>query len=240
MRSIAKGPGHFQLNARDVLYQAQIVAGTAVSAQTAWDKFPNKAQTQASCDTEQMGLCAFSETRFDNYTWGAHLDHVKPKSLDQCGTFKHTNLVLCAISSDALKHIPKGEVFGGHFRKNRYSKSGFINPLWVDARRYFHYSVEGEVVPSLKLSESDKRKAKYTIKILNLNSPKLVELRKIWLSELENEIDQLIGHPVAFEYFAMTELCDTNGRLRNFHSAARERFKSTGEAVLLANCPSCC
>ncbi len=239
MRSITKGPGHFQLNARDALYQSQIVSGTAVSAEIAWNNFPHKEQTRSSCNAEQIGLCAFSETSIDNGTWGFHLDHVKPKSLDQSVTFKHSNLVLCAISADALKYMPKSEVFGGHFRGNRYSNSGFITPLRADARRFFHYSVEGEVVPALNLSKSDARKARYTIKILNLNATTLVEMRKNWLMELENEIDKLIGHPAAMDYFAMVELCDTNGRLRKFHSAVRERFAVAGQAVLMANCPDC-
>lgn len=239
MRSITKGPGHFQLAARDLLYKTQITDGTAVSAEIAWNNFSHRKQTRSSCNAEQIGLCAFSETKIDNATWGFHLDHVKPKSLDQSITFKHSNLVLCAISSAALKYMPKGDVFGGHFRKNRYSKSGFITPLRADARRFFHYSVEGEIVPALNLSSSDARKARYTIKILNLNATTLVEMRKTWLIELENAIDKLIGSPAAMDYFAMIELCDTNGQLRNFHSAVRERFKASGQAALMAYCANC-
>lgn len=239
MRSITKGQGHFQLNARDALYQLQIVSGTAVSAEIAWNNFSHKEQTRSSCNTEQAGLCAFSETSVDSGVWGFHLDHVKPKSKDKTVTFKHSNLVLCVISAEALKKLPKDDVFGGHFRRNRYSKAGFITPLRPDCRRFFYYSVEGKIVPSLNLNPSDRRKALYTITILNLNSPRLVELRKVWLEELENEIDKLIGHAVALDFFALTELCDASGRLRNFHSAARERFKSSGQAVLMANCPNC-
>lgn len=43
----------------------------------------------------------------------------------------------------------------------------------------------------------------------------------------------LLGHTAALDWFAMPELCETNGRLSPFHSAVRSRFGSLGAAVLV-------
>jgi uncharacterized protein (TIGR02646 family) len=168
-----------------------------------------------------------------------HIDHVEPKSLNPSRTFEHGNLLLSAISDKKLQGMPREDVFGGHYRGNRYSRVGFIHPLWPASRRFFHYASNGEVGPAFGLSARDARKARYTITILNLNSPVLVNRRRNWLEELELEIDKLLDAPAALRQFAEAELCDTGGKLRPFHSAVRERFGGLGEAVMAQHCPAC-
>lgn len=239
MRSVKKGGGHYVLNQRHVHYLAELAAGTAANAQTAWGNFGRKEETRHACWHEQFGLCAYSELRLDNNDLGMHLDHVEPKSVTQSRTFDHANLLLCAISSDKLSGMVRAEVFGGHFRGDRWSPGDFINPLWPDCRRFFHYASTGEVEPANRLSADDARKARYTIDVLNLNAPILIARRRVWLTELEQEIDKLLEFPQALACFAEAELCDTARGLRPFHSAVRERFGGLAQETITQKCAHC-
>jgi|GEM_PF-2719584 len=199
MRAVTKGEGHFQLNQRHNLHQQELQNGTA--SPEAWDNFRGKPETRQCCWNEQFGLCAFSEIMLDD-DLGMHLDHVEPKSLNPARTFDHTNLLLCAFSSEKLKNISRNGVFGGQFRLNAYSRTDLITPLWPDSRRFFHYAADGRVEPTLGLPKPDVTRASYTINLLNLNSPLLVNRRRRWLEELESEIDKLLDSPEALERFA--------------------------------------
>jgi uncharacterized protein (TIGR02646 family) len=234
MRAVSKKEGHWQINHRN-----ENPPGTASEAESAWKNYRYKGKTREICFTEQFGLCAYGEMVLDDAELGMHLDHVEPKSKNPARTFDHHNLLLSAIDDAKVRHLARQDVFGGHFRLNRYSKIGFIHPLHPDSRRFFHYTSTGMVEPALGLSAGDARKARYTIAVLNLNAPLLVNRRQHWLEELEREIDNLLDHPEALAHFAEAELCPTNGGLRPFHSAVRERFGSVGEKVLASHCPEC-
>lgn len=212
---------------------------TAQEAGNAWDNFRHKKGTRNICLAEQFGMCAYSEIVLDDNDLGMHLDHVEPKSRHPARTFDHTNLLLSAIDSGRLAGMARQDVFGGHARGNRYSKARFVNPLWSDSRRSFHYGSDGLVHPTSGLSVLDSRKALYTIGALNLNAPLLVNRRRRWLEALEHVIDTLLGAPDALEHFAQIELCETNGRLRPFHSAVRQRFGPLGERVVQIYCAHC-
>lgn len=237
MRPVSKGGGHYALAARWAAHQAELAAGTA--SKDAWSNFGHRAGTRASCLAEQFSLCAYSEVLLDETDLGMHLDHVKPKSKFPNDTFSHTNLLLSAIDDIASRRLTAQDVFGGHARGNRYHPEWFIHPLKPDSRRFFHYASDGRIEPRRGLSTRDRRRAAYTIGIMNLNAPILVNRRRRWIEEIEDEIDKLLGEPMALQYFAMTELCPTSGRLRPFHSAVRSRFGALGEAVLAQHCPQC-
>jgi uncharacterized protein (TIGR02646 family) len=234
MRSIQKTSGHYLLNQRHIRHQQELHDGTA--SPKAWDNFHARQDTRDICEREQFGLCAYSETLLDVNDLGMHLDHVSPKLKFPAHTFDHHNLLLSAIDDIGFRKLIKRDVFGGHARGNRYSAAGFIHPLRPDCRHFFHYASDGRVEPVLTLSQSDRRKVIYTITILNLNAPLLVNRRRHWLETLEQEIDQLLDAPVALKHFAEAELCLTNNKLRPFHSAMRERFGILGEQVIRQHC----
>jgi uncharacterized protein (TIGR02646 family) len=188
---------------------------------------------------EQFALCAYSEVVLDEADLGMHLDHVIPRSKSPGDTFSHGNLLLSAIDEAKARGLTKQDAFGGHFRGNRYHPVWFIHPLRPDSRRFFHYASDGRIEPRTELSTRDRRRAAYSIGIMNLNAPVLVNRRRRWLEEIELEIDKLLGDQVALEYFAMVELCPTRDQLRPFHSAVRTRFGAVGEAVLAHHCPQC-
>lgn len=237
MRPVSKGGGHYALVARWAAHQAELAGGTA--SKDAWSNFGHRAETRASCLAEQFSLCAYSEVLLDETDLGMHLDHVKPKSKFPNDTFSHTNLLLSAIDDIGSRRLTAQDVFGGHARGNRYHPAWFIHPLKPDSHRFFHYASDGRIEPRRGLSTRDSRRAAYTIGIMNLNAPILVNRRRRWIEEIEDEIDKLLGEPMALQYFAMAELCPTGGRLRPFHSAVRSRFGALGEAVLAQHCPQC-
>lgn len=237
MRLVVKGGGHHALATRLVSHQAELAAGTA--SNDAWDTWGRKAETRASCLIEQWALCAYSELVLDAADLGMHLDHVKPKSKFRQQTFDHGNLLLSAIDDIGAHRLTRADVFGGHARGNRYHPYAFIQPLMADCRRYFHYAVDGRMEPRRGLSTRDRRRAAYTIRVMNLNAPLLVNRRRRWLEEIEDEIEQLLGDATALEYFATAELCPANHKLRPFHSAVRQRFGAVGDRVLARECPAC-
>lgn len=237
MRPIVKGGGHYTLAARLISHTAELAAGTASNA--AWDNFGRKAETRASCLIEQWALCAYSEVVLDERDLGMHLDHVKPKSKFEPLTFDHANLLLSAIDDSSARRLTRKDVFGGHARGSRYHPYAFIQPLMADCQSYFHYAVDGRMEPRRGLSTRDRRRAAYTIRVMNLDAPELVNRRRRWLEEIENEIEKLLSDAVALEYFATAELCPTNDKLRPFHSAVRQRFGAVGDRVLARECPAC-
>lgn len=236
MRTIIKGAGNHFLNQKHL-----VPPTTAASATSAWDNFKHKPATSAVCSDEQFSLCAFSEINLTAAGLGQHLDHIEPKSRNPARTFDHGNLVLCAIHSNQLKTLARQDVFGGHARGKRYSSNGFIHPLRSDCRRYFHYASSGYVEPALDLSSSDARKARYTIAVLNLNAPLLVNRRRREIEAFEDALDDLLiaNDPDALNDFAETELCPTAGRLRDFHSALRQRLGKRADAIIAGHCPQC-
>lgn len=237
MRSVSKGGGHYALADRWLAHQAELAAGTA--SNKAWNNFRNADGTKATCLAEQFSLCAYSELALDDADLGMHLDHVKPKSKFRHDTFNHANLLLSSIDNIGSRALTTQDVFGGHARGNRYHPVWFIHPLKTDSRRFFHYASDGRIEPRRGLSTRDRRRAAYTIGAMNLNAPLLVNRRRRWIEEIEDEIDKLLGDVAALEYFAMTELCPTGDRLRPFHSAVRARFGALGEAVLARDCGEC-
>lgn len=124
-------------------------------------------------------------------------------------------------------------------RFRRYDPNLFISPLMPDSDRYFEYLSNGRVEPSLNLSHEERLKASYTIDLLNLNASFLVNSRREWLIEIESVIDQLIDNESALRLLAECELCDTGGKLRQFHTALKVRFGRLGNQVMTSTCIQC-
>ncbi|HBL4972091.1 TPA: retron system putative HNH endonuclease [Enterobacter cloacae] len=221
---------------------------TGAEARIAWHRFGHKSATAKICLKEQYGLCCYSEIclldQFDiidfngvgiNIDYGYHIEHIEPKSKVPFKTFEHNNLVLSAINSGYLGLLDKNDIFGGHFKINRYSVNAFISPLFINSRDYFHYEASGRVVPKESLpSRREKAKARFTIYLLNLNAPVLVNWRKVWLGVLTKLISDE-GDIDALKEIADLELSPINGSLRPFHSAQRQFFGKIGDDICKKN-----
>lgn len=226
-------------------------------ATTRWKRF-DKDLTFKQLLIEQLGLCAYTELNIEDFRAenqsqkGAHIEHIAPKSKHYNDTFNYYNLILSALDDDDLTRF-KNELFAGHHKDNRYDASLFISPLNTNCRDYFSYSTEdGEIFPRKGLEAIENAKAKYTIKLLNLNVGYLKNKRKNWLKELDEEIEKLIdiGAKHGLAQLAECELCTTARdyppinshpieQLRPFHSASRQLFGPLGDRVMAAHCASC-
>lgn len=215
-----------------------------LQATKAWGRFRrHKSSVTRACYKEQFGLCCYSEISLDNVfsirkldntelsrALGSHIEHIEPKSRNPRKTFEHTNLALSAIDDPSKRKLLKADVFGGHAKQKMYHATSFISPLLNNCSQYFHYETSGRVVPKASLpTQREKAKARLTIYILNLNSPILVEWRKVWLTELSKIIDE--SSIQALEHIADVELGPTNHLLRPFHSAQKQMFGEIGARV---------
>ncbi|EKN6414446.1 TIGR02646 family protein [Yersinia enterocolitica] len=242
MRHIIKRDSDYYLSQRN-----KSKPNTAADATSAWKNFNYKEATVKRCLNEQFFLCCYSEICLSNrfsimgsegitvsQDYGYHLEHIEPKSLTPQKTFEHSNLAVSAISSSHLRLLDKKDVFGGHAKLSRYNNISFISPLMTNSQDYFHYETSGKVVPKESLKDKrEKAKARLTIYLLNLNSPVLVDWRKIWISSLSQIIDESEVHVI--KQIAELELSPIGNSLRPFHTAQRQLFGTIGDDVCKKN-----
>jgi uncharacterized protein (TIGR02646 family) len=210
---------------------------TAEQATTRWKSFNGKDAVTGYLLSAQYHLCAYSEVRPDLLNLGTHIEHVEPKSANPARTFDCSNLVLSALTSESLSKLNRADVFGGHAKLSVYDATLFISCLQPDCSKYFVYLSNGTVEPSKKLEQIDQVRAQYTIDLLNLNSPYLVNLRLNWLDELDKFIDQHIQDDWSLEHLAAIDLVPWAGKLSRFFTATRQRFGKVAEQILANQAP---
>lgn len=209
---------------------------TSKGAQSRWKGFKkHKPSLSQKLNGEQFGLCAYSEIRFDLYSLGTHVEHVVPKNQAPQRTFDYHNLVLSALSSDDLHTMNCKDVFAGHAKSSEYDAALFISCLQVDCASFFVYLSTGKVEPKNQLTEKVRKKAQYTIDILNLNSPYLIVQRRKWIDELDQLIDEHIEKNMSLSALAEIDLTPLNNKIIQFYTATRQRYGKIAEQVLQAN-----
>ena len=233
MRAITKlDNGGYQLNRSHAN-----PPNTSDEATSRWNSFNYKPMVTKYLLTEQYGLCAYSEVRPDKLNLGTHIEHVEPKSANPQRTFDYCNLVLSALSDDDLKNIDRADIFGGHAKLSKYDALLLISCLQADCARYFVYLSNGKVEPANVLDTTEKMQAQYTIDLLNLNSPYLVNQRKNWLDELDELIEEHIAGGLSLPHLAAIDLLPTNNKLSPFFTATRQRFGKIAEQILATDAP---
>ncbi len=233
MRHITKqGTGGYQLENAHANPPA-----TAEQATTRWKSFNGKEAVTGYLLSAQYHLCAYSEVRADLLNLGTHIEHVEPKSANPARTFDYSNLVLNALSSENLSQLSRDDVFGGHAKQSEYDAALFISCLQPGSAKYFAYLSNGIVEPSKKLEQIDQVRAQYTIDLLNLNSPYLMNLRQKWIDELEKLIEQHIQDDWSLEHLAALDLVPSAGKLSPFFTATRQRLGKVAEQILANQAP---
>lgn len=115
---------------------------------------------------EQNFQCAYTEIHLDPDN--SHVDHFRKQSLFPEAIFEWNNLLTSC----------NNEYYGAKFKDRRIRKKEdyqyMINPVEEHPRRYFDYSITGEI-----LTNNKDGKGKFTIDSFNLNDYALVEQRKI-------------------------------------------------------------
>jgi len=169
---------------------------------------------------EQSGLCAYSEVSFKDFDF--HIEHIKPKGRTSYPELRFTYENLVASSPKHKTDVQgPNDLFGGHQKEENYDENLFISPTTHDCARFFQYSPNGSIGPSILLSDSDKLRANHTIDCLGLESSKLlVNLRRRAYTLMQSQIEWLIDEPVeAIEEFLETYFeLDAEGSLKPFQS----------------------
>lgn len=235
MRTITKqGTGGYHLN------QAHANPPTNhMQATSRWSSFGYKPAITASLLDEQYHLCCYSELRADQENLGYHIEHVENKNQNPQRTFDYTNLAASALVGNDLKFL-KGQVFGGHAtgKQKRVNQLYFVSCHQPDCRRYFAYLSDGRVEPALELNPREKRRAGYTIALLNLNSPYLIVLRQQWWDELDKLFQEHQIKGWSLVHLTEIDLIPTSGKLSRFFSLTRQFFGSVTEQVLHQHAPA--
>ena len=205
---------------------------TEAEATSRWRSFGHKTEVLGYLLDEQYGLCCYSELRADLENLGYHIEHVKPKSSYSTETFNYGNLAASALSSEDLPTLIKDDVFGGHAKQSNYDSDLFISCNDADCVRYFSYLSDGRVVASESLSDIDKQRADYTIKLLNLNCSFLVNRRRRWYEELEQCFEEHEAKNWCIKSLAAIDLLPTDQKLSPFFSVTKQFFGVVAERIL--------
>jgi uncharacterized protein (TIGR02646 family) len=215
---------------------------TRLAATSRWQNFSFKAEVLSYLVEEQYALCCYSEIRASELGLGFHIEHVQNKSQCPQRTFDYANLAASALNSENDLHAFRtlsAEVFGGHARgKSReVDMARFVSCHRADCSRFFTYLSDGRVVPSDGLLTADAERARYTIELLNLNSPYLQDLRQQWWDELESLFESHISQNMDLHCLASIDLVPRNQTLSPFFSITRTLFGRVAEDVLALHAP---
>jgi uncharacterized protein (TIGR02646 family) len=213
-------------------------------AESRWHSFrkPCKLKIFDLLLDEQYGLCCYSEINLHDQGLGCHIEHVENKSQNPARTFDYLNLAASALDSknDLSDFKKRGdEIFGGHAagKQKSVDMTLFISCFDPAVSSFFAYGSDGLVSARLNLSPSDQTRATYTIDLLNLNSPYLVNLRRNWWLELDKVYEENNINGWCLETLIELDITDSNQKLRSFFSLIKQFYGQRGEQVLHAKAP---
>lgn len=151
-----------------------------------WDEFVAKDHDgylicREQANTEQQGVCAYTELPLDVEKVTVHFDHFRKKSIYPKLRFKWDNL-FAAVKDNRFGADFKDGIVNGQNHKQVYAS--ILSPLTVGLQDYFHYATSGEIEPMSGLSEESFEKAEETIRVFNLNEAELVNRRRTMMAQI--------------------------------------------------------
>jgi uncharacterized protein (TIGR02646 family) len=180
--------------------------------------------------TEQQQLCRYCENRLVEDA--CHIEHIQPRhgpSGDPARTFDYANLACsCNGGSDANRHC-------GHYKGHKYDRNRFIIPSVEASAPLFSYTVEGQVGNAPGLNTVEQERVHYTIETLNLNCPRLANMRRSHAKGLQEAIQGLIDANATDQIDDLAlfyVIPDEQGRLYPFFSLSRQLLGARADAVL--------
>ena len=143
-----------------------------------WDQVtgPIKRVIHDALMDEQGNICCYCESPVarDN----SHVEHFRPRS-----QFPSLELDYQNLHCSCLRQLSKGEPrHCGPKKDNWFDPTLLISPLQQNCGRRFKFNVNGEIHPR----NPNDLAAKKTIKRLGLDLPKLIDLRRAVLGDLED------------------------------------------------------
>ena len=130
-----------------------------------WDEFvSNDHEGYQSCreqaNTEQQGVCAYTELPLDVEKVKVHIDHYRRKSIYPKLRFKWDNL-FAAVKDKRFGADHKDGIINGSNHNQMYAS--ILSPLTANLQDYFHYSTSGEIEPMSGISEEKQKEAEARI-----------------------------------------------------------------------------
>ena len=205
---------------------------------TRWEDFSAKKRktVRNKMLPQQFNLCGYTEFQIEEFCTiasskkGCHIEHIKPKSKFPSETFSYNNLLISILESNDLTKFKSLDFdndpmyFGGHHKQDNYCNNQFISPISNPCENYFMYIEDsGEIIPSTTLNKAETDNAVYTIELLNLNHPFLMNRRKKRMREVSEDID-LIEDKKKLKDIRDYELGVHNGKQFSFPSAVASLF----------------
>jgi len=185
---------------------------------------------KAALMAEQQQLCCYCEWSLVREP--CHIEHLQPRhgpDGDSSRTFEYTNLACsCNGGSGTNRHC-------GHHKGDVYDRVRFIIPSAENSDRLLVYTMEGHVGSASNLNAADQERGRYTIRVLNLDCPRLANMRRSHANGLMDTIQGLIDADAADQIgdlalFYVT--ADAQGRLQPFFSLSRQIFGARADAIL--------
>lgn len=158
----------------------------AENKEWSWDEFvSNDHEGYQTCreqaNTEQQGVCAYTELPLDVEKVTVHFDHYRKKSIYPKLRFKWDNLFV-AVKDKRFGADHKDGIINGINHNQMYAS--ILSPLTANLQDYFHYSTSGEIEPMSGISGEKQKEAEATIKIFNLNEAELVNRRRTMMAQI--------------------------------------------------------
>ncbi|MDD2717511.1 MAG: TIGR02646 family protein [Candidatus Wallbacteria bacterium] len=188
----------------------------------AWKEFGGKEEVRKRLSEIQMGLCAYCEIRLSKEI-GLHIDHIKPKTRCPEKTFYWSNLLLSCIAAEKLEKLKDSDKCCGHFKLKAWDEQMLL-PTDEDCEKFFIYLKSGEIELADNLTPDEKKRGKLAIDILNLNGCSRLKRERNEIIEIFiKQLDSVSDCQKAREIFINSELFPTNGKLKSFVTAKKQR-----------------
>ena len=204
------------------------------SSRRTWDDFAHDAASyqpvKAVLQAEQQHLCCYCETGLE--AANSHIEHFQPRHGPYGAptrAFEYANLgCSCNGGTERNRHC-------GHHKGYEYDLSRFVNPCAEDSGRLFAYTMDGGIGGMPGLSPTDQARAHYMIRTLNLDCPRLTNMRRSHAAGLQDAIQGMIDASAmdGIDDLALSYLAPDNiGKLQRFFSLSRQIFGDRAKAVL--------
>jgi uncharacterized protein (TIGR02646 family) len=239
MRTIIKNPSHRGYKP----LAGRVPPSTSEQATADWGNFNSRRSVLNALLAEQYHLCCYSEIRADEEDLGYHIEHIENKSQRPERTFDPSNLAASGVDVDGgfrkFKQEAKGldiNRFGGHAppKTQNVDMTRFIHPYLAGCSAHFKYLSDGRVIPNPVSDNTAQQRADYTINLLNLNSPYLIQQRRNWWQELLNVWND---QPEKYTTQAQCDLVPVDGKLSRFFSLTRQFWGPIAEMTLAEHAP---
>jgi len=206
-------------------------------SQKIWEDLPGgtrKSLKKHIRKREQMGLCAYCEIKVEPKT--SHIEHIKPRSKYPEGCFDYGNMIVSCNGKECRNPTDTDAYDGdihscGHKRKDEFDETLFLSPIVEkNISDFFDFDKEtGSISDASSKDEEDRKRARYTVDLLNLDNNRLNQYRRNARRALETELRKIMekqGAKVARQKL-MEQLALENNPLTPFVTFLRFCFRNT-------------